>query len=339
MATPGFAHDDAVWPALPADKWADTRDTVHMWTEIVGKIRLANTPVVNHWWNVTLYVTTTGLTTSPMPYGDRTFQIDFDFQDHRLRISTNDGEERSLKLEPRTVADLYNELMAHLDELGLTTRIWTMPVEVPGVDTPFEEDVDHGSYDAEAMNRFWRSLVQADRVFHQFRSRFVGKVSPVHFFWGGFDLAVTRFSGRTAPPHPGGAPHCGPQVMHEAYSHEVSSAGYWPGGGAEGAFYSYAYPEPPGYRDVRVGPAAASWREDLGGEFVLPYEAVRTAEDPDAALLEFLQSTYEAAADTAHWDRAALDADGPPVAAPVRGRLSPALLPGICVSERLSGPR
>ena len=330
-------HDDAVWPALPVDEWTDTRNTVHMWTQIVGKVRMANAPVVNHWWNVTLYVTTAGLTTSPIPYGDRTFEIAFDFQDHRLRVDTSDGEERSMKLEPRTVADFYDELMAHLDDLGLTTRIWTMPVEVPGLDARFEEDVDHASYDAEAMNRFWRTLVQSDRVFHEFRSRFVGKVSPVHFFWGGFDLAVTRFSGRTAPPHPGGAAHCGPEVMHEAYSHEVSSAGFWPGGDPEGAYYSYAYPEPPGYREAPVGPAGASWRDDLGGEFVLPYGVVRAADDPDAALLEFLQTTYEAAADTADWDRAALEAYGAPEAAPAQGRIGRHLLPGICVTERLSG--
>ncbi|MBV8297075.1 MAG: hypothetical protein JO085_09580 [Acidimicrobiia bacterium] len=304
-------HDDAVWPALRVDAWTETRDTVHLWTQIVGKIRMANTPVVNHWWNVTLYVSTTGLTTSPMPHGDRTFQIDFDFRDHRLVITTSDGEERSMKLEPRTVADFYDEVMAHLDELGLSTRIWTVPVEMPGFDTSFEEDVDHAAYDAEAVSRFWRSLVQADRVFHQFRARFVGKVSPVHFFWGAFDLAVTRFSGRAAPPHQGGAPHCGPQVMDEAYSHEVSSAGYWPGGGGEGAFYSYAYPEPPRYREMPVGPAAAHWDDEVGGEFLLPYAAVRTAADPDAALLEFLQTTYEAAANTADWDRAALEAGDP----------------------------
>jgi hypothetical protein len=337
MSSSGHAHDDAVWPSLVED-WTATRETVHMWTQIVGKIRMANTPVVNHWWNVTLYVTTKGLTTSPIAHGDRTFQIDFDFQDHRLQIATSDGEERSLKLEPRTVADFYDEVMAHLDELGLTTRIWTTPVEVPGLDTPFDEDVDHAGYDAAAMNRFWRSLVQSDRVFHDFRARFVGKVSPVHFFWGGFDLAVTRFSGRTAPPHPGGAPHCGPQVMHEAYSHEVSSAGYWPGDGPEGAYYSYAYPEPPGYRESAIGPAGASWRDDLG-EFILPYEVVRTADDPDAALLEFLQTTYEAAADSANWDRPALDADAPPAPAPASGRMSSVLLPGIGVSERLIGRR
>ncbi|MBV9411031.1 MAG: hypothetical protein JO148_05505 [Acidimicrobiia bacterium] len=318
--TPGRIDNDAVWPAVPVDAWADTRTTVHMWTQIVGKIRMANTPVVNHWWNVTLYVTTDGLTTSPIPRGDRTFQIDFDFQDHRLQIETSDGEQRSMKLEPRTVADFYEEIMTHLDELGLSTSIWTTPVEVPGLDTPFDEDVDHDSYDAEAMHRYWRSLVQTDRVFRDFRTRFVGKVSPVHFFWGGFDLAVTRFSGRAAPLHPGGAPHCGPEVMHEAYSHEVSSAGYWQGGGPEGSYYSYAYLEPPGYRDQPVGPSGAGWSDDLG-EFILPYDLVRTADDPDATLLEFLQTTYEAAANTADWDRAALEA-------------GPGPLPGLTAAER-----
>jgi hypothetical protein len=310
---------EAIWPALPAEAWAPTRETLHMWTQIVGKIRMANTPVINHWWNITLYVTSNGLTTSAIPYGTRSFQIDFDFQDHRFDITTNDGERRSTKLEPRSVADFYGEVMAQLDELGLSTPIWTMPVEVEGA-IPFEEDEDHASYDADAVHRFWLSLVQIDRVFRLFRSRFVGKVSPVHFFWGGFDLAVTRFSGRTAPPHPGGAPHCGPHVMHEAYSHEVSSAGFWPAGGAEGAFYSYAYPEPDGYRSAPLRPAGASYDGDLG-EFVLPYEAVRTANDPDATLREFLESTYEAAADSAGWDRVALEAG--------RGGL-----PGLAAAER-----
>jgi Family of unknown function (DUF5996) len=302
-------HDDAVWPALPADAWADTRDTVHMWTQIVGKVRMATTPMINHWWNVTLYVSYRGLTTSPMPHGDRTFQIDFDFEDHRLDIDTADGERRSMKLEPRSVADFYNELMAQLDELGLSTPIWTMPVEVEGA-IPFDQDDEHASYDAQAANRFWRVLVQSDRVLRKFRAGFVGKVSPVHFFWGGFDLAVTRFSGRAAPPHTLQPPHCGPHVMREAYSHEVSSAGYWPAaGGAEGAFYSYAYPVPDGFADASVRPAAASFNEELG-EFVLPYETVRAVDDPDDVLLEFLQTTYEAAADTAGWDRPALEATG-----------------------------
>jgi hypothetical protein len=313
-------HDDAVWPALPADAWADTRDTVHMWTQIVGKVRMATTPMVNHWWNVTLYVSPRGLTTSPMPHGDRTFQIDFDFEDHRLDIDTADGERRSMKLEPRSVADFYNELMAQLDELGLSTPIWTMPVEVEGA-IPFDEDDEHASYDAQAANRFWRVLVQSDRVLHKFRAGFVGKVSPVHFFWGGFDLAVTRFSGRGAPAHTLQPPHCGPHVMREAYSHEVSSAGYWPAaGGAEGAFYSYAYPVPDGFADASVGPAPASFNEELG-EFVLPYERVRAADDPDAMLLEFLQTTYATAADTARWDRPALEA-------------ARAQLPGFSAAER-----
>src|SRR5437588_10212771 len=254
--TPGPTHDEAVWPAVPVDEWADTRTTVHMWTQIVGKIRMANTPVINHWWNVTLYVSGTGLTTSPIPYkGERSFQIDFDFQDHRLDITTNDGERRSTKLEPRTVADFYAEVMAQLDELGLTTPIWTMPVEVDwGI--PFDQDHEHASYDADAVHRFWLSLVQTDRILHDFRARFVGKVSPVHFFWGGFDLAVTRCSGRRAPKHPGGVPNCPDWVMELAYSHEVSSCGFWPGGSEEGSFYSYAYPEPLGYAEWTVEPRA-----------------------------------------------------------------------------------
>jgi hypothetical protein len=313
-------HDDAVWPALPADAWADTRDTVHMWTQIVGKVRMATTPMTNHWWNVTLYVSQRGLTTSPMPYGDRTFQIDFDFEDHRLDIATADGERRSMKLEPRSVADFYVELMSQLDELGLSTPIWTMPVEVEGA-IPFDEDDEHASYDADAVNRFWRVLAQSDRVLHKFRAGFVGKVSPVHFFWGGFDLAVTRFSGRAAPAHTLQPPHCGPHVMREAYSHEVSSAGYWPtAGGVEGAFYSYAYPVPDGFADAPVGPAAASFNEELG-EFLLPYEIVRAADAPDDVLLEFLETTYAAAADTAGWDRPALEAAG-------------AQLPGFSAAER-----
>ena len=314
------AYDNAVWPALPAEEWARTRDTVHMWTQIVGKIRMANTPMVNHWWNVPLYVTDAGLTTSSIPYGDRTFQIDFDFDDNRLTITTNVADSRSMKLEPRSVADFYEELMAQLDELGLSTSIWTMPVEVDDA-IPFDVDAEHASYDADAVSRFWRVLVQGDRVLHAFRSRFVGKVSPVHFFWGGFDLAVTRFSGRIAPPHQLQPPHCGPHVMREAYSHEVSSAGYWPAaGGVEGSFYSYAYPVPDAFAAASVRPAAASYSDELG-EFVLPYEAVRAADDPDALLLEFLQSTYEAAADAAGWDRPALEAASPD-------------LPGFSAAER-----
>jgi hypothetical protein len=294
------------WPALPVADWQDTRDTLHLWTQVVGKVRLARTPLVNHWWNVTLYITGRGLTTGLMPGGPaQAFQIDFDFLTHRLDITRTDGEHREVALAPRSVADFHAEVMARLDELGLETSIWPMPVEIPGA-IPFTDDDDHASYDAAAVERYWHALVDVDRVFHRFRAGFVGKVSPVHFFWGAFDHAVTRFSGRTAPEHPGGAPNCGPHVMREAYSHEVSSAGFWPGGSAEGTFYSYAYPEPEGYAAWDRLPEGASYDAELG-EFVLPYDAVRTAPDPDALLSEFLQSTYEAAADLADWDRPRLE--------------------------------
>jgi hypothetical protein len=294
------------WPSVPVAEWAATRDTLHLWTQVIGKVRMAHTPLVNHWWNVTLYVTARGLTTSPIPYaGGPSFQIDFDFIDHRLEIATTEGDRRFIALEPKSVADFYGEVMARLDELGLSTPIWPMPVEIE-VDVPFDEDHEHAMYDADAANRFWRTLLQSDRVLHEFRSRFAGKASPVHFFWGGFDLAVTRFSGRTAPPYSRGVPHCGPQVMLEAYSHEVSSAGYWPNGAPEGVYYSYAYPEPDGFGDSDVRPTGATYSDELG-DFVLPYEQVRMAADPDAVLLEFLQSSYEAAADRAGWNRAALE--------------------------------
>jgi hypothetical protein len=266
---------------------------------------MENTPLVNRWWNVPLYVTERGLTTSMIPRGPRAFEVTFDFAQHRLDVSVTDGTRRTMALEPRTVADFYAEFMAHLDDLDLSTPIWTMPVEIPDA-IPFDTDDVHGTYDARQVHDFWLALVQMQRVFTIFRSRYVGKCSPVHLFWGALDLCVTRFSGRPAPLHPGGAPNCGPFVMHEAYSHEVSSAGYWPGGDGEGVFYSYAYPEPPGFREVVVAPEAASYSADLQ-EFVLPYDAVRTAADPDAVLLEFLQSTYEAAAHSAGWDRAALE--------------------------------
>jgi hypothetical protein len=294
------------WPELPLDDWSDTRDTFQLYTQVVGKVRMTNEPIVNHWWNVVLYVTARGLTTSLMahPTGP-SFEIDFDLHDHRLVVLTTTRGEASLSLEPRPVADFHEAVMTMLDELGVGTEVWPVPVEIPGA-IPFLNDRVHASYDRDAVHRFWLALVEMARVFKLFRSRFIGKNSPVHLFWGGLDLAVTRFSGRTAPPHPGGAPNCGPQVMWEAYSHEVSSAGYWPGGGAEGLFYSYSYPEPDGYRDYSVGPDIARYDADLG-EFVLPYEAVRTADDPDAMLLEFLQSTYEAAATTGSWDRNALE--------------------------------
>ena len=301
------------WPALPVAEWLDTRDTLQLYTQVVGKIRLANEPLSNHWWNVSLYLTSRGLTTSPMPHRHGpTFQIDFDFVDHRLDLVTVDGDRRSLSLEPRSVADFYAAVMALLDELGVATEIWPVPVEIPDA-IAFPDDRTHASYDAEAVHRFWLALIEVERVLKGFRGRFVGKASPIHLFWGALDLAYTRFSGRTAPPHPGGAPNCGPHVMWEAYSHEVSSLGFWPGpGGEEGAFYAYAYPEPPGYRDQAVGPEGARWDDTLS-EFILPYERVRTAADPDATLLEFAQSTYEAAAGTADWDRAALErSDGGP---------------------------
>ncbi len=293
------------WPAMPVEQWHDTRDTLQLWTQIVGKVRMESTPLTNHWWNVTLYVTSRGFTTSLIPRGDRAFQIDFDFIDQQLNISVSDGTSASMPLSARTVADFYAEFTDRLDGLGLATPIWTMPVEIPDA-IPFELDTIHATYDGDQAKQFWLALVQANRVFEVFRSRFVGKVSPVHLFWGALDLAVTRFSGRTAPPHPGGAPNCGPHVMHEAYSHEVSSAGYWPGPDGEGVFYSYAYPAPEGFADVDLGVPGARYDAGLG-EFILPYEAVRTAPDPDELLLAFLQATYDAAADLAHWDRAALE--------------------------------
>jgi hypothetical protein len=295
------------WPSIPVADWLDTRDTLQLYTQVVGKVRLVNEPLTNHWWNVPLHITARGLTTRPMPHPTGpVFQIDFDFVDHRLDVLTVDGDRRSLDLEPRPVADFHAAVMRLLDELDVGTEIWPMPVEIPGA-IPFPADHDHGSYDPDAVRRFWLALVQMERVFKAFRSRFVGKASPIHLFWGALDLAYTRFSGRTAPLHPGGAANCGPYVMWEAYSHEVSSVGYWPGPpGEEGLFYAYAYPEPPGYRDTAVQPAGARWDDELS-EFILPYELVRTADEPDAVLLEFLQSTYEAVAHTAAWDRAALE--------------------------------
>jgi hypothetical protein len=295
----------SAWPELPVAQWVDTRDTLQLMTQVVGKVRLANTPLINHWWNVVLYVSARGLTTGLIPYGAKGFSIEFDFIDHQLVVSTTDGDRRAVPLQSGPIADFYRDVMAVLDELGLSTEIWTMPVEIPEA-IPFDVDREHVTYDRDQVHRFWLALVQMNRVFEVFRSRFIGKVSPVHFFWGALDLAVTRFSGRPAPKHPGGAPHCGPHVMWEAYSHEVSSAGYWPGPDGEGVFYSYAYPEPSGYRDASVSPAPAAFDEGLG-EFTLPYTAVREADDPDALLLEFLQSTYDVAADRGAWDREALE--------------------------------
>jgi len=307
----GAARNSA-WPALPLDGWRDTYATLHMWLQIVGKTRLACAPMVNHWWQVPLYVTPRGLTTSAMPYGNRIFSVDLDFIDHVLSVRADDGATRTLELAPRSVADFYAEYMAALRGLGFEVAFRRRaPVEVERA-IPFADDREHKSYDADATNRCWRILVQADRVLKRFRGRFLGKASPVHFFWGSFDLAATRFSGRPAPRHPGGAPNCPDYVMVEAYSHECSSCGFWPGGGAfpEAAFYAYAYPEPQGYGDRPVRPDAARY-STTAREFILPYEAVRTADDPDEALLRFFHTTYEAAADLARWDRAALDRPQP----------------------------
>jgi hypothetical protein len=295
------------WPELPTAAWRETYATLHLWTQIVGKVRLAREPWLNHSWHVTLYITGRGLTTSPIPDGVRTFQIDFDFIDHHLRISTSDGATRQFALAGKSVAGFYAAVMADLAELGIHIAIDEMPNELPEP-IRFSQDNQHASYDPDAVRRFFQILVNADRVFTQFRTGFLGKASPVHFFWGSFDLAVTRFSGRRAPRHPGGVPHLPDEVASEAYSHEESSAGFWPGSGAIDypAFYSYAYPEPPGFRTTRVRPEAAFFSEALG-EFILPYEALRTAVQPEQALLEFLQSTYEAAANAAKWDRDALE--------------------------------
>jgi hypothetical protein len=287
------------WPALPVAAWQPTRDTVHLWTQIVGKTRLALAPAANHWWNVALYVTGTGLTTSVMPYRDLGLEVSFDFVGHTLDLRTTNGERRRMVLQPRSVADFYSEYREHLAGLDIDVPINPMPVELPEV-VPFDRDDNHDSYDADAMHAFWASLVSADRVLNAFRAPYRGKASPVHFFWGAFDLAVSRFSGHPAPRHPGGVPNCPDRVMWEAYSDEVSSAGYWPGGADEGVFYSYAYPEPDGYRDQPAGPDAAYFDADLG-EFVLPYAAVRAAPDPDAMLLDFLQHTYRAATTSGRW--------------------------------------
>jgi hypothetical protein len=297
----------SAWPALPLAAWRDTYATLHMWLQIVGKTRLALAPMENHWWQVVLYLTERGLTTSPMPWGERPLTVDLDFVDHALTVRSSDGASRTLALAPQSVAQFHARYMDALRSLGVTPTINARPVEVETA-IPFVDDRVHAAYDADAVNRWWQALAQADRVFKRFRSGFLGKQSPVHFFWGSFDLAVTRFSGRPAPRHPGGAPNCPDYVMHEAYSHECSSVGFWPGGGPvdEAAFYAYAYPEPPGYAQQPVRPATASY-DPQAREFILPYEAVRTAADPDASLLDFLQTTYEAAAMSGGWDRFALE--------------------------------
>ena len=295
------------WPPLPLAGWSDTCETVHRWTQVVGKVRMAHTPLVNHWWNVTLYVTSRGLTTSPIPHGSGTFEIALDFLGHRLLIETSDGARDSMELRPMSVAEFYSEVMARLERVGAKTRIWTMPSEIPGA-IAFENDRSHAQYDPAMLERFLGALVQSDRVLKLFRSRFLGKASPVHFFWGSFDLAVTRFSGRAAPPPTGVTPNVASWVMAEAYSHEVSSCGFWPGNGGYGraAYYVYAYPEPAAYGETPLSTPNAFYDSNLG-QFILPYDAVREAPDPDRLLLGFLQETYAAAAERARWDRPALE--------------------------------
>jgi Family of unknown function (DUF5996) len=302
---PRHHADTEIWPDLPLDAWQDTYVTLHRWTQIVGKIRLALAPMCNHWWQVPLYLTSRGLTTSPMPYGTLSVQIDFDFIDHRLHIETSDGARRSFELAHHSVADFLNEIQGQLRSLGIEVPIWTVPVEVADR-TPFEHDHQHAAYDPEYAHRHWRLLLQVDRVLTAFRCRFTGKASPVHFFWGSFDLAVTRFSGRRAPAHPG-APNVARFVMRESYSHEVSSCGFWAGAGlGMPAFYAYAYPEPEGFKAYPIQPSQAYYNTQLG-DFILPYEAVRTAASPDEVLLAFLQTTYEAEANLAKWDRTSLE--------------------------------
>jgi hypothetical protein len=298
---------NGTWPALPFAEWRETCETLHMWTQIVGKIRLAQAPPQNHWWHVALYVTPRGLTTSAMPHGTRLFSISFDLVDHALVLVTSDGGRRTVPLMARSTADFYEEVTAKLGELELPVHVWPHPVEVE-TSIPFDRDTVHTAYDREAVERFRGALQQADRVLQRFRGGFLGKSSPVHFFWGGFDLALTRFSGRPAPAHPGGQPNVGRHVMIEAYSHEVVSFGWWPGNAViqEPAFYAYVYPDVPGFRDATVRPAAARYDASLG-EFLLPYEAVRTAPDPDAMVLAFAADAYSAAAERGGWDRQALE--------------------------------
>ena len=302
-----MGSDADAWPGLPLPAWSDTYATLHLWTQIVGKIRHSLSPPLAHCWSDTLYVTARGLTTSPIPCGTRVFEIDFDFIEHRLFLRTAEGEIERVPLHRQSVAAFYRQVREALAKLRLDVHIVARPNEVADP-IPFADDETHASYDAEYANRFWRILVQADRVLKIFRSRFIGKCSPVHFFWGAPDLAVTRFSGRTAPPHPGGIPNLPDRITRDAYSHEVASCGWWPGGGAIAypAFYAYAYPEPEGFAKARVEPGAAFYSPALR-EFILPYDAVRVAKSPDEPLLAFLQSTYEAAANLAGWDRAALE--------------------------------
>jgi hypothetical protein len=295
------SHDELL-PALPFDAWKDTLATLHMWSQIVGKVRLKLSPLANQWWNVPFYITARGMTTSAMPYEQRAIEVLFDFMEHRVIVESSDGRAVTLALRPQSVAQFYREFMAALGELGVSVHIWTMPCEIPNP-IPFEQDNTHAAYDPEAAHKFWRMLVWVDQILKEFRAGFQGKASPVHFFWGSFDLAVTRFSGRVAPERPSAD-----SITREAYSHEVSSAGFWPGGGdiAGPAFYSYAAPEPPGFAEQRVRPQAAFYHQQMK-EFLLMYDDVRAAASPKDALMEFLQSTYDAAADLGKWDRRALE--------------------------------
>jgi len=296
------ADQPECWPTLQLDSWKDTYATLHMWTQMVGKVRLRLTPLLNHWWNVPLYVTARGLTTSRIPYGQRAFELWFDFIRHQLVLETTDGILKTLPLAPRSVAEFYGEFMGMLRSAGIEVKIWRMPVEIPNP-IPFDQDREHSSYDPAAVERFWRILLSVDSVFNQFRAGFIGKCSPVHFFWGSFDLAVTRFSGRRAPERPGAD-----AMTREAYSHEVSSVGFWPGriGVIDAAFYSYTVPEPQGFKEAPVRPEAALYEKQIG-EFILRYEDVRQAKSPTAALLEFCRTTYEAGASLGNWDRSSLE--------------------------------
>jgi hypothetical protein len=299
---PNAVDHPECWPALPLDSWQETRATLHMGMQIIGKVRMALTPLVNHWWNVPLYVTATGLTTSRIPYGDISFELWFDFLRHQLCLETSNGLLRTLPLAPRSVADFYREVMQMLHSAGIEVKIWPMPVEIPDP-IPFDQDSVHAAYDPEAAEKFWRILSSVDSVFNRFRAEFIGKSSPVHFFWGSMDLAVSRFSGRRAPERPGAD-----AMTREAYSHEVSSVGFWPGnaGVSDAAFYSYTVPEPQGFKEAKVRPAAAAYNTQLG-EFLLPYDDVRKAESPSTALLDFCRSTYQAGATLGNWDREALE--------------------------------
>ncbi|WP_372636935.1 DUF5996 family protein [Fodinibius sp.] len=302
------SQKDYSWPELPAlADWQETLEVVHLWSQIVGKIRLKNMPWINHCWHVPLYVSARGLSTSLIPHASGSFEIEFNFIYHRLDIRKIDGKKASFTLDSMSVADFYDKTLDNLKQLNLETEIYPMPVELPDPIVPFPENTQQAPYDAEAVHQFWKTLTHVQRVFTQFRSNFMGKVSPVHFFWGAFDLAVTRFSGRTAPKHPGGVPNCPDWVMEKSYSHELSSAGFWPGTGfGEAAFYSYAYPEPEGYRDSVIKPQDALYNEDLG-DYLLPYQAVKNASNPDETLLDFLQTTYKAEAVNGKWDREALE--------------------------------